>query len=315
MTDRSPHAGEPFSVGDPGGDDASITAALEHVSIPTLVLSMVHMTGDPSWIRGDLRPNGLFLNEIQGYMDEETKARVRADALDVIRAYRDRGCELPPPPSAEVVQEMMSWLVCEPVPDEYVPMMLEELDLDGTDPRRVDWSDVDPSARADLPVVIVGCGMSGLLAGIRLGDAGIPYTIVEKNADVGGTWFENRYPGARVDVGNHFYCYSFEPSDHWSEFFSQQPELQAYFQRVMERHGVDEHVRWETEVDRMVWDDDRASWTVSVTGPDGSEEIEARAVISAVGQLYSARPRVGPSHSNRNASALARAAFSRCFDE
>ena len=285
MTDRSPHAGEPFSADDPGGEDAAIAAALEHVSIPTLVLSMVHMTGDPSWIRGDLRPNGLFLNEIQGYMDEETKARVRAEALDVIRAYRDRGCELPAPPSPELVQEMMSWLVCEPVPDEYVPMMLEELDLEGTDPRRVDWSDIDTTARADLPVVIVGCGMSGLLAGIRLGEAGIPYTIVEKNAGVGGTWFENRYPGARVDVGNHFYCYSFEPSDHWSEFFSQQPELQAYFQRVMERHGVDEHVRWETEVDRMVWDDDRSSWTVSVTGPGGSEALAARAVISAVGQL------------------------------
>ena len=81
MTDRSPHAAEPFTASDPGGDDESIAAALEDVSIPTLLLSMVHMTGDPSWIRGDVRPNGLFLNEVQGFMDEETKARVRADAL------------------------------------------------------------------------------------------------------------------------------------------------------------------------------------------------------------------------------------------
>ena len=54
--------------------------------------------------------------------------------------------------------------------------------------------------------------MSGLLAGIRLQEAGIPFTIVEKNAGVGGTWWENPYPGARVDVGNHFYCYCFEPT-------------------------------------------------------------------------------------------------------
>lgn len=286
MTARSPHAGEPFSADDPHGNDEAIAAALEDVSIPTLVLSMVHMTGDPSWLtRSGFRPIGLFLNEVQGFMGERAKAKVRRHALEVIKDYRDAGCELPPPPSPELVQEMMAWLVCEPVPDEYVPMMLEELDLDGSDPRRVDWSDVAPAARADLPVLVVGCGMSGLLAAVRLGEAGIPYTVVEKNAGVGGTWYENRYPGARVDVGNHFYCYSFEPSDHWTEFFSQQPELQAYFQRVMERHGVDEHVRWETEVDRMVWDEERSSWTVTVTGPDGTEELEARAVISAVGQL------------------------------
>ena len=97
-------------------------------------------------------------------------------------------------------------------------------------------------------MVVIGCGESGLLAGIRLKEAGIPFTIVEKNAGVGGTWWENSYPGARVDVGNHFYCYSFEPSDHWTEFFAQQPELQAYFEGVMRKHGIDTHVRWETEV-------------------------------------------------------------------
>lgn len=277
----SPHAGEPITA-----TDEEIAAALEDVSVPTLVLSMVHLTGDRSWLDDDrLRPVGLFLNEVQGFMEDDAKAEVRRRALEAIIDHRDGDGTLPAPPSAELVHEMMSWLVCEPVPDEYVPMMLEELDLDGSDPRRVDWSGIDPSVRADLPVVIVGCGMSGLLAGVRLGEAGIPYTIVEKNAGVGGTWYENRYPGARVDVGNHFYCYSFEPSDHWTQFFSGQPELQAYFQRVMDRHGVDPHVRWETEVERMVWDEGRASWSVEVSGPDGDESIEARAVITAVGQL------------------------------
>jgi 4-hydroxyacetophenone monooxygenase len=85
-----------------------------------------------------------------------------------------------------------------------------------------------------------------------------------------------------VDVGNHFYCYSFEPSDHWTEFFSQQPELQAYFERVMEKYGVDEHVRWRTEVVGATWDDESATWSVEL---DTGETLQARAVISAVGQL------------------------------
>lgn len=96
-------------------------------------------------------------------------------------------------------------------------MMLEEMELDGRDARAVEWDGVSVAARADFPVVVIGCGQSGLLAGIRLKEAGIPFVIVEKNSGVGGTWYENTYPGCRVDVGNHFYSYSFEPSDHWSE--------------------------------------------------------------------------------------------------
>jgi 4-hydroxyacetophenone monooxygenase len=277
---RNPHAGEPFTT-----TDDEIAAALVDVSIPTLMLSLVHMSGDPELIRGRLKPAGLFLNEVQGYMSEEDKAEVRALALDVIRAYRERGCPEPEPVSPELLHEMMSWLVVEDVPREYVPLLLEEMELDGTDARRVPGPS-DDAARADFPVVVIGAGESGLLAGVRLQEAGIPFTIVEKNAGVGGTWWENTYPGARVDVGNHFYCYSFEPSDHWTEYFARQPELQAYFQGVMAKHQLERHIRFDTEVVGAAWDDDTATWSVRVRTPDGAEDtLVARAVISAVGFL------------------------------
>ena len=253
--------------------------------MPTLLLSLVHMSGDPEIIRGRLRPAGLFLNEVQGYMTEEDKAEARALALEVIRDYRDRGCPEPDPISPELLHEMMAWLVCEDVPAEYVPLLMEEMELDGRDARRVEPAG-DPADRAAFPVVVIGCGQSGLLAGIRLQEAGIPFTIVEKNAGVGGTWWENTYPGARVDVGNHFYCYSFEPSDHWTEYFARQPELQRYFESVMDKHGIGPHVRWETEVLGATWDEDRATWAVRTRAADGTEDVlTARAVISAVGQL------------------------------
>ena len=173
---RNPHAGEPFTT-----SDEEIAAALEDVSIPTLMLSLVHMSGNPELIRGRLKPAGLFLNEVQGYMSEEDKAEARALALEVIRDYRDRGCPEPEPVSAELLHEMMDWLVCEEVPDEYVPMLIEEMELDGSDARRVGVQ-ADAEARQAFPVVVIGCGQSGLLAGIRLKEAGIPFTIVEKNA-------------------------------------------------------------------------------------------------------------------------------------
>ncbi|MEE8166014.1 MAG: NAD(P)/FAD-dependent oxidoreductase [Myxococcota bacterium] len=279
------HAGLPIT-----DDDAAIEAMLADLSMPTLMLSLVHMTGDAGLIRSELKPQGLFLNEVQGFMPEPMQAEIRKLALGIIKNYRDGGCKLPAAPDLEMIQEMMSWLVCTPVPSEYIPMMLEEMELDGRDARAVEWDQASTQLRADFPVVVIGCGQSGLLAGIRLKEAGIPFTIIEKNAGVGGTWYENAYPGCRVDVGNHFYSYSFEPADHWSEYFSQQPELQGYFEEVMDRHGLRSSIRWETEVVAASWDDASGLWSVRIRDDQGREQtLTARAVISAVGQLNRAK--------------------------
>ena len=280
---RSRYAGAPFTT-----PTAEIETALDDVSVPTLLLSLVHITGDTRFLR-DYAPAGLFLNEVQGFMSEEDKARARAEACEVITNYRDRGCPEPAPLSAAVVKQMMDWAACEPIGDEYLPLLTEELDLDGTDPRRPEPIDGDAAAR--LPVLVIGCGESGLLAAIRLQQAGIPFTVVEKNAGPGGTWWENTYPGARVDVANHFYCYSFEPSNQWSHYFAEQPELRQYFVDVMDKHGIGEHVRWETEVVSADWDDPSGVWTVTLRSANGATStVDVRAVISAVGQLN--RPQI-----------------------
>ncbi|MCZ6830841.1 MAG: NAD(P)/FAD-dependent oxidoreductase [Gammaproteobacteria bacterium] len=268
-------------------DDATIAAALEDASIPCLMMCMIHMSGDASLLDGDIKPMGVYINEFQGFMDEESRAAIRARALQVIQAYRDGGCQLPPPPSRSTIHRMMEFLVAQEVPQDYVPMLLEEMDLDGEDQRNDDWGEEVPAgARDEFPVVVIGGGISGVLAAIRLEEAGIPYTVIEKNTSVGGTWFENRYPGARVDVANHLYCYSFEPAHHWSEFFSQQPELQKYFESCIEKYDVRRNFRFSTEVVAAEYDEGSHSWRTTIRNPDGSEEVlESRAVISAVGQL------------------------------
>ena len=101
---RNPHAGETFDT-----SDEDIAAALVDVSIPTLLLSLVHITGDLELIRGALRPAGLFINEVQGYMSESDKQAARDLALDVIRKYRDAGCPEPLPLTADDIHEMMRW--------------------------------------------------------------------------------------------------------------------------------------------------------------------------------------------------------------
>ncbi|MFN8027159.1 MAG: NAD(P)/FAD-dependent oxidoreductase [Acidimicrobiia bacterium] len=279
---RNPHAGLPFT-----DDDATIARALEDVSVPALLCSLVHLTGDPSWIRGDLRPTLSMLNEYQGGFTEEQLADARARALPAIAAFRDGGCVLPPPPSPELIEEMMAFLATAPVDPAHVPMFTEDLHLDGADHSAVTWGDEIPAAvRADAHVVVIGAGEAGLLAGYRLQQAGIPFTIVEKNPGPGGTWWENHYPGARVDVGSHFYCYSFEPADHWTEYFSRQPELRAYFEHVVDKWGLAANIRFDTTVVGATFDDATGRWTVETRANDGTTDtIDARAVISAVGSL------------------------------
>jgi 4-hydroxyacetophenone monooxygenase len=272
--------------------DAEIARALESASIPTLTMSMVHMTGDTSWLDGPVRPQKAVLGEVQGFLSEEEKARVRAQALRVLTAYRDHGSKLPPPPSPETIRRMMSFMVGETVPDEYVPMMLEEMELDGEDVRGPHWDNaVSSEAKKDFHVLVIGAGMSGLLAAIRLEEAGIPYTVIEKNPAVGGTWYENNYPGCRVDIANHFYCYSFEPNHDWPEYFSQRKDLFAYFNRCADTYGVRPHIRFETEVVFARFDEQRSRWEVTVRTKTGTvETLVTNAIVSAVGQLN--RPKI-----------------------
>ncbi len=265
-------------------DDATIERALADVSVPTLMMAMVHLTGDMGWVRGEIRPGPPGLNGVQGDLSEADQATVRAAALAAIADYRDRGSTLPPPPSADDVLEMMAVLVGAPVPPDHAEMIFEDLLQRRHDPGGPALASARED-RAGFHVCVIGCGESGLLAGIRLSPAGIPFTILEKNAGVGGTWFENTYPGARVDIANHFYSYSFEPRA-WSHYYAQQPELHAYLEDVMDQHGIEPNVQFGCTVDSATWDDERAMWTVEYTNADGAPvTLEANAVISAVGQL------------------------------
>jgi 4-hydroxyacetophenone monooxygenase len=128
--------------------------------------------------------------------------------------------------------------------------------------------------------------MSGLLAGHRLQQAGVPFVIVEKDADVGGTWLENTYPGCRVDNPNHNYSYSFAQRHDWPLHFSTQDVLLDYFRRCAAEFGLGAHIRFGTEVTSATWSDADRAWTVRTRDANGRvDAINANAVISAVGQL------------------------------
>ncbi|MFN3458376.1 MAG: flavin-containing monooxygenase, partial [Novosphingobium sp.] len=135
-----------------------------------------------------------------------------------------------------------------------------------------------------LRYAIIGAGMSGVMAAIKLlqrGDA--DFQVFEKGAELGGTWRDNRYPGLTCDTPSHAYSYSFALNPDWSAYYATGPEIHAYFKGVAERFGVMPYVRFNSEVTSCSFDDAKKTWTLGIV--DGSA-YEADVVIVATGVLH-----------------------------
>lgn len=135
---------------------------------------------------------------------------------------------------------------------------------------------------SDLRFAVIGAGMSGLLSAIELERAGHRDVAIYEKADrLGGTWRENTYPGIACDVPSHFYSYSFAPNPDWSHRFAPGAEIQAYFEAVAKRFGVDERIRTGIEVTRCAYESGR--WRIALS--DGTTDV-ADVVIAATGVLH-----------------------------
>ncbi|WP_103337970.1 flavin-containing monooxygenase [Amycolatopsis sp. CA-126428] len=133
-------------------------------------------------------------------------------------------------------------------------------------------------------VVIVGTGFSGLGQAIQLEKAGIrDYVILEKAAEVGGTWRDNSYPGCACDVQSHMYSFSYEQNPGWSRSFSPQPEIFDYLKSVADKYRLREKIRFGVELTGAHWDERERRWTA--TTRDGREFV-AQFLVSGVGGLH-----------------------------
>lgn len=137
----------------------------------------------------------------------------------------------------------------------------------------------------DLRFAVVGAGMAGILAATKLREAGFDdVTVYEKAARLGGTWRENTYPGIACDVPSHLYSYSFAPNPEWSHTFSPGAEILSYLATVARRYGVDELIRYGSEVLRL--EHDGLRWRIETS--TGAHDV-ADVVIAATGVLHHPR--------------------------
>lgn len=270
--------------------DAAIDDAVNHVE-PIVLRGLLYLlTGDEevAAIPETIVTIGV-LSSVAAVKDPDHVALLRGKAAAFLKAYRDNGAGSMPIVN-DRLRRSLELAAGEEIPDDELDMWLEQAAFDpmarSYDGPPLNSEDLDENFR----VAIIGAGMAGLNAAVQLKQAGIPFVCIEKNDEVGGTWRENRYPGARLDTSSRSYFHTLGVDFHSPGPFSVQAHNESYTQWLAKEFDLHRHVMFNTEVSSVAWDDDDKLWTIQATNPDGKQTIQVQAVISAVGFL--SRPNI-----------------------
>ncbi len=257
---------------------------MDGIDLRLALMCLVHLTGDLAWLEPPFQPSRdvRLVPDPSAGLPDDVQLRVRA----AVRRLLAEG--MPDPaivdPGDELMQRMMSVCLGEHVSPEYAPMMRGELGLVAQAVQATGTSSAQSDH--DLHVLVVGAGISGIAMGTSLGRAGVAYTIVEQREEVGGTWWDNRYPGCGVDTPNHAYSYSFGQRFAWTRYFSKRDEIEQYLQRCADEFEVRPHIRFGAEVCGARWDEPTQQWHVLVRESGGERTIVADVLVSAIGLLH-----------------------------
>lgn len=274
-----------------GASDETIEDAVQYAD-PLVLRGLVYqLTGDEalaSGVKVDTVVSGFRSKQTIG--NPSDVALIRRKAAEFLKACRDAGRrEIPLGPAARL-QRSLGLTAGAHVPSAELEMWVEQLGLD-PHVRGLAWSTPPTAEQLEgFSVLVIGAGMGGLNAAVQLKEAGIPFRVVEKNSEVGGTWYENRYPGARVDTPSRIYTHVFGADFAYPSPYCEQAENEKYVNWIADRFELRQHITFDTEVKSATWDEATGKWTLVATDPDGERILTANAVITAVGFL--SRPNI-----------------------
>ena len=262
-------------------DSPELARALDEANVPTLLAAYVYLSHDAAFLEQfapHIRPAfSQPPTDIPDALADELRLRLRA------LLTTGEGVA-PTAPSDDLIQRIMSVTVGEPVADEFLELVQDQCGFrPWIDRSKVEGRIAPP---AGFKVLVIGAGMTGMAAATKLREAGYDFVVIEKNADVGGTWFENRYPGVGVDTPSHFYSFSWEIWPDWQHYHPHGADMQKYMLAVADKYDLRRDIRFDTTVESLAYDDKAALWTVTVKKADGTrEDIVVNAVINGHGPV------------------------------
>jgi 4-hydroxyacetophenone monooxygenase len=265
--------------------DAVIEDAVSYAEPMVLRGLLYQLTGDPGIKAMELKKVRVGRVETVAPAKEADVALLRRKAADFLKAYRDAGAGPMDYGPQQRLPESLALIVGDPIKEEALDLMLEETALDPW-VRSLKWrATPDPKRLAGFAVTIIGAGMGGLNAAVQLKRAGIRYSVIEKNPGVGGTWHENRYPGARVDTPSRSYTNLFGVNFPCPYSYGTHIENQKYYDWVADEFDLRKDITFNTEVRSLTWNETDAMWEIRADGPQGERTLRSHAVITGVGFL------------------------------
>ncbi len=271
--------------------DETIEDAINHADMLVLRGLLYQLTGDESVaaIPHEKIPMG-FRGMVPAIVNPEHVAFLRQKALAFIKAYQADGAGEVSMGPHDRLRKSMELAIGDTIPDGDIDMWIEQLGLHPM-VRGLNWrAEPSDAQRAGFRVAVIGSGMGGLMAAVQLKRAGVPFVLLEKNGGVGGTWHENRYPGARVDSLSRIYFNAFGADFPCPAAFCLQEVQERYFNWVADHFDIRGDIVFNTEVKSLTWDEADQRWDILSVGPDGEGRQRFNAVITAVG--YLSRPNV-----------------------
>jgi 4-hydroxyacetophenone monooxygenase len=270
--------------------DEQIDAAVRQ-SDPMALRGLIYqLTGNEALAEIPTLKQRIFMAEAAIPATEEAAELIFNAAATFLKQYRDEGALPIGPGPLDRLAKSLALAAGEPIAQDELAMWIEETAIDPW-ARSLIWPETPPAAALQaFSVAVIGAGMGGLGAAVQLQRAGIPFFILEKNDDVGGTWFENRYPGARVDTPSRAYTHIFGADYVFDYPFSPQHQNEDYFRWVAETHDLRGKIRFKTEVRSMTWSESEALWIIEAMTQEGPQTWRANGVVSATGLL--ARPNI-----------------------
>jgi 4-hydroxyacetophenone monooxygenase len=270
--------------------DSEIEDAVLYSDLMSLRGLIYQLTGDDELAAVRTLKSRVFLAEAWNVADEDGTRLIQSKAAEFLKRYRDSGALPIGPGPVERLPRSLALAAGEEIPADELAMWIEETGIDRWS-RALKWPAAPTAAQlSEFTVAVIGAGMGGLNAAVQLKHAGVPFFVIEKNAEVGGTWYENRYPGARVDTPSRAYTHIFGADFVFQHPFSPQEDNERYFNWVADRFGVREDIRFNTEVEKLTWDEEAQLWRIRTRGAEGPQEWSVNAVIAATGLL--SRPAV-----------------------
>lgn len=258
---------------------------VEEANIPILLLVLFQLTGDRAWLAEDCRPTRTpgTSDHNDGGLPPEQQERIRRAAVEAIVANSDGTPAAIAVPDDAQLHAMLRTCTGEEVPWEYVAMARELFVVNAAGHQAP--VPAPPNGRPTPSVLVVGAGISGLSVASDLLRRGIDQLqIVDRRAEIGGTWAENNYPGAGVDTPSFLYSFSYFPHI-WSQHFGKRAEVRRYLADYADRMMLRDRIRFHTEVVSAVYDEGACHWHVTLMHDGETTQLTVDFVIFAVGQL------------------------------